>query len=57
MFVRVKYIGKNKIPYYYLVESCKVDGKIRQRHIKYLGKIKPSPEELAKIIAEVKKDE
>lgn len=38
-FVRVKYIKGR--PYYYLVRSVRIDGKIKQEVIKYLGTRKP----------------
>ena len=38
-FVRVKYIYGR--PYYYLVKSIRVGGKVRQKVLKYLGTRKP----------------
>ena len=38
-FVRKKII--NGRPYYYLVKSVRVDGKVRQKVLKYLGTRKP----------------
>ena len=37
-YLRVKKINNNY--YYYLVKSVRVDGKIRQKVIKYIGKSK-----------------
>ena len=34
-FVRVKYHGKR--PYYYLVETFRENGKVKQRTLKYIG--------------------
>lgn len=38
-FVRVKYIGGR--PYYYLVKSVRVAGKVKQKILRYLGTRKP----------------
>ena len=38
-FVRVKYIHGR--PYYYLVKSIRVGGKVKQKVIQYLGTRKP----------------
>lgn len=38
VFLRVKKINKNY--YYYLVKSVRVNGKIRQKVVKYIGKSK-----------------
>ena len=40
--------------YYYLVESYRIDGKVRQRNLKYLGKVKPSKKEIEHTIREIK---
>jgi len=39
-FVRVKYIHGR--PYYYLVKSIRVGGKVKQKVIRYLGSRKPT---------------
>ena len=52
MFIRTKKQGNQE--YYYLVESYREDGKVRQRVLKYLGKDKPSPRELNRIIKEAR---
>ena len=49
-YVRTKTIKGQT--YYYLVESHREGDKVRQRVIKYLGKEKPSPEELERLIRE-----
>jgi hypothetical protein len=51
MFIRVKVIGKKN--YYYLVASKRVDGKIKQKVVRYLGVSKPSPKVIADVIAAV----
>jgi hypothetical protein len=51
-FVRAKRF--NGRTYYYLVENHRVGDKIKQKVLKYLGTEKPSPEELQRIIAEIK---
>jgi hypothetical protein len=51
MFVRAKRQG-NQV-YYYLVESKRIEGKPRLKVIKYLGKQKPSPEELERVMNEM----
>ena len=38
VFLRVKKINNNY--YYYLVKSVRIDGKIRQKVVKYIGKSK-----------------
>ena len=53
MFVRAKKQGK--YTYYWLAENRKVGGKVRQKVIKYLGKNKPTPEQLEEIIRGLKK--
>jgi len=53
MFIRAKKF--NGRTYYYLVEAYREHGKPKQRVIRYLGKDKPSPEALQRIISEVKK--
>jgi hypothetical protein len=39
MFVRIKKINGHN--YRYLVKSIRVDGKMKQKFIKYLGKVDP----------------
>jgi CHAD domain-containing protein len=40
VFLRTKRFGKNRVRvYYYIVESFKVNGKPKQRVIKYIGTI------------------
>ena len=51
MFVRTKKQG-NQV-YHYLVESYREDGKVKQRVLRYLGKVAPSPGEQRQIIKEV----
>jgi len=46
-FVRVKYIKGR--PYYYLVKSVRIAGKVKQKIIKYLGTRKPRGDSLSKI--------
>lgn len=53
MFVRSKKQGSRE--YYYLVENHREGKKVRQKVIRYLGKSKPSPEALQRIISEVEK--
>ncbi len=49
-FVRKKeYDGR---VYYFLVKSIRDGNKVRQKVIKYLGKNKPSKEEIKKLLAE-----
>ena len=48
VYIREKKQGKYS--YYWLVESYREGSKVRQSVIKYLGKVKPSPEELEEII-------
>ena len=48
MFIRADKQGKRT--YYYLVEAIREGSKVRQKRIKYLGKVKPSPGELEAII-------
>ncbi|HWQ96191.1 MAG TPA: hypothetical protein VN368_02340 [Candidatus Methylomirabilis sp.] len=43
MFERIKKINGHE--YRYLVKSVREDGKIKQKVIKYLGKVTPSQEE------------
>ena len=38
VFIRVKKINNNH--YYYLVKSVRINGKIRQKVVKYIGKSK-----------------
>jgi hypothetical protein len=52
MFVRTKKIGNKE--YYYLVESYREGKQVKQRVLRYLGKDKPSPEALRRIISEVR---
>jgi hypothetical protein len=52
MFIRAKKFGNRE--YYYLVEGYREGSKVKQRVIKYLGKTKPSPEEVKRIIVEIK---
>ena len=53
MFIRTKTIqGKE---YYYLVESYRLGGKVKQRVIKYIGRGKPSPQDLENIIRGLEK--
>ncbi len=53
MFVREKRQGKQV--YYYLIKSYREGGKVKKKVVKYLGKEKPSPEELEWIISEIKR--
>jgi hypothetical protein len=53
MFVRQKRQGKQV--YYYLVKSYREEGKVRKKVVKYLGKEKPSPEELERLTGEIKR--
>ncbi len=48
-FLRVKKISNNY--YYYLVKSVRVNGKIRQKVIKYIGK----PKNLASMLENARK--
>jgi len=50
-FIRTKKVKGHT--YYYLVESYREGGKVKQRVIRYLGKNKPTPEALQRIISEV----
>ena len=43
MFVRIKKINGHE--YRYLVKSVRVDGKMKQKVIKYLGKVIPNQED------------
>jgi hypothetical protein len=52
MFIRAKKQGNQT--YYYLVENKREGKRVIQKVIKYLGKEKPSPEALQRIISEVK---
>jgi hypothetical protein len=54
MFTRIKVIGGKN--YYYLVENQRIDGKVRQRVMRYLGTSKPSPKVIADVVAAVKHD-
>ena len=47
MFERTKKINGHE--YRYLVKSIRVDGKMKQKFIKYLGKVIPDQEELEEI--------
>jgi len=51
MFIRTKKRGKNI--YYYLVKAYRENGKPKQKVVRYLGKVKPTPEALQNIISEV----
>ena len=51
VYVRAKRQGK--YTYYWLVEGYREGSKVRQRFLKYLGKGKPSPEELDRLIREL----
>jgi hypothetical protein len=51
MFIRVKKFGNRE--YYYLVQGVREGKRVRQKVIRYLGKEKPSPEELQQILKEV----
>lgn len=51
-FVRTKCIaGKT---YYYLVENKHIEGKVRQKVLKYLGKNPPSKGEIEAMLVEIK---
>ena len=50
IYVRAHYQGHRV--YYALVATWKEGGKTRQRHLKYLGKLKPVGEELERLKAE-----
>ena len=52
MFIRAKKQGNQT--YYYLVKNKREGKRVIQKVIKYLGKEKPSPEALQRIISEVK---
>ena len=40
--------------YYYLVEAKREGMKVRQKVLRYLGKERPSPEEIERLINEIK---
>ena len=52
-FVRTKKIYGQT--YYYLVQNVREGSKVRQKVLKYLGKDKPSSEELERIISQIRK--
>ena len=47
MFVRSKTVNGRQ--YYYLVRSVRIDGKVRQQVLKYLGPQMPSETKLVKL--------
>lgn len=53
VYIRAKVVRGR--PYYYLVKSVRDSGSVRQIVLKYLGKEKPSVEELNKIVAGYRK--
>ena len=55
-FIRAKK-NKNGRTYYYLVENHREGKKVRQKVLKYLGTTKPSDQEIARLIVEIKKGE
>ena len=52
MFERTKKINGHE--YRYLVKSVRIDGKMKQKFIKYLGKVIPDQEELLEEIKRLK---
>ncbi len=53
-FVRVKY--HNKRPYYYLVETYRQDGKVRQHIIKYIGTHPPKGPQKGLALTKLRKE-
>lgn len=51
-FIRKKKFGNRE--YYYLVEAKREGKKVRQKVLRYLGAEKPSPDEVDRIIKEIK---
>jgi hypothetical protein len=47
-------IKRGKRTYYYLVEGIREGNKVRQKHLRYMGIAKPSPEAVQRAIAEIK---
>jgi hypothetical protein len=50
----VRAIKRGVRTYYYLVENKREGKKVRQKNLRYLGTVKPSPEEVKRIIVEIK---
>lgn len=48
MFIRAKTIKDHD--YYYLCQNVWEDGKCHQRVVRYLGRVKPSPQILAEVL-------
>ena len=51
MFIRSKRQGGRE--YFYLVENYRENKKVKQRVVRYLGKVAPAPGELRRIMKEV----
>ena len=52
-FIRIKV--RDGIRYYYLVESVRVAGKVRQKLIRYFGKELPPAYQTKELIAKIKR--
>jgi hypothetical protein len=50
----VRTLKRGKRIYYYLVEGIREGAKVRQKHLRYMGTVKPSPEAVQKALGEIR---